>query len=176
MVLLLMLLTSVLRQLDNNIFMKTPGKMINNYLPGVHMKKGSKKISVVKEINLSDFDLGWIIGLIEGEGCFTDYTNPKTGHYCVQMLVASTDKDVIDRLVSLVNMGRVGVKDYTNNEKFRNVNGDPYKTQWWWTISDRSDFRSLCTKIVDKMSERRSARIRSILHNISKYEEPNEVT
>lgn len=138
------------------------------------MLKGSKKISKVKNIDISDYDLGWVVGLIEGEGSFCDYTNPKTGHYCVQMLIASTDKDVIDRLFNILRMGRIGIKDYTNNEKFRNVNGEPYKTQWWLSVSDRSDFKSLCLKIVDKMSERRKMKIQKILENIKTYETPRQ--
>lgn len=134
------------------------------------MKKGSKKISKIKQFEISDFDKGWLIGMLEGEGCFTDYFNSTTGHFCVQLLFASTDKDVVDRISKLIPVGRVGKRVYNKKSRYVSVNGTPYKTQYWWSVSDRSDFRSICVLIKDYMSERRKEKIESILANIEYYE------
>lgn len=51
---------------------------------------------------LSDFELGWVAGLIEGEGSFTiKKTRRKNGFSCQpQLRVSITDEDVIRRLGS----------------------------------------------------------------------------
>jgi len=134
------------------------------------MKKGSKKISKVRNFEITDFDKGWVVGMLEGEACFSDWTNPTTGHYCCQMLFASTDEDVVLRLHKLLSVGRTGKRVYTEESKYVSVKGTPYKTQWWLSVSERNDFVSLCHMIKDHMSERRKAKIDSILANIKNYE------
>lgn len=46
---------------------------------------------------MNDFDFGWVIGLLEGEGCFNA---EKTS---ARISLEMTDKDVIDRFCNLVN-------------------------------------------------------------------------
>ena len=43
----------------------------------------------------------WVAGLLEGEGSFTNHPNCKKTH-TMQITVQMTDKDVLDRLQSLI--------------------------------------------------------------------------
>lgn len=46
---------------------------------------------------MNDFDFGWVVGILEGEGCFN--AERKSARISLEMV----DKDVIDRFCSLVN-------------------------------------------------------------------------
>ena len=84
----------------------------------------------VQKINLLDkisvFDLGWLSGIIEGEGCFyckTSTSKLNDGVYCYPLsgfAVMSTDKDVMIRLSSLLGLNLRGPY-YKETEKIRKV-------------------------------------------------------
>ncbi len=48
---------------------------------------------------LSDFDKGWVVGILEGEGCFRRNKNSMV------IEVQMKDKDSIDKLNMLLNTG-----------------------------------------------------------------------
>ena len=50
---------------------------------------------------MTDLEIAWIAGILEGEGCFTCDT--KTTRLRVQCVM--TDKDIIDRLHNIVGKG-----------------------------------------------------------------------
>ena len=88
---------------------------------------------------LSDFELGWVAGLIEGEGSFTiKKTRRKNGFSCQpQLRVSMTDEDVIRRLTSLIPVSNV-------LKAGRKTKGG--KDVWMWSLTssqifDRSDHR-----------------------------------
>lgn len=52
---------------------------------------------------LTQSDLLWLAGWLEGEGCFTQYRNYRTK--CPVVMAGCTDADVIERVGRLFNVG-----------------------------------------------------------------------
>lgn len=76
--------------------------------------------------NLSPFDLGWLVGMIEGEGCFyckDSKSHLKSGKFVYPMCgftVMSTDKDVMQKLAVLLDIQARGPY-YKHQEDERKV-------------------------------------------------------
>jgi len=76
--------------------------------------------------NMDKFDFGWLVGLIEGEGCFyCKGSNCKisTGNYCYPLAgftLMITDFDVINRFAKLINVQPKGPY-YKKSNKTRKV-------------------------------------------------------
>lgn len=76
--------------------------------------------------NLSPFDFGWLVGMIEGEGCFyckDSKSKLKSGKFVYPMCgftVMSTDEDVMKRLETLLNIPCKGPY-YKHQENERKV-------------------------------------------------------
>lgn len=51
-------------------------------------------------MNCDDFELGWLAGIMEGEGSF--YTIANRGRRYFRLSIESTDEDVITRVASLI--------------------------------------------------------------------------
>lgn len=108
---------------------------------------------------MTDLELGWIVGLLEGEGCFGIYKDkrrPTTSTVKIQM--ESTDKDIVDRLNLLVP-GRVWESNYPAKYRaFPNA-----KESWRWQISDRKRVMLLIVQIYPYMSDRRKLKLDEIV-------------
>ena len=92
-------------------------------------------------------DVYWVAGLIEGEGSF-DYNRGT-----VRIQVAMTDRDIIDRLRTIVNFGSVReVKRYQAH----------HKPCFAWSGSGRQAAALMMT-IYSLMGQRRKDKIYSIL-------------
>ncbi len=105
---------------------------------------------------LNDFELGWVAGLIEGEGCFTiKKSKRKNGFSCQpQLKVSMTDEDVVRRLASLIPVGNV-------LRAGRKTKGG--KDVWMWTLTNSQALIDLMIVIRLLMGERRRERIDFIL-------------
>jgi hypothetical protein len=77
---------------------------------------------------LNDLKLGWVAGLIEGEGSFTvKKSKRKNGYSCQpQLRVSMTDEDVVRKLASLIPVGNV-LKVGRRTKAGKEV--------WMWTLS-----------------------------------------
>ncbi len=125
-----------------------------------------RKKTAPMKYELSDFDLGWVVGILEGEGSFCTNIGSR-GYLCTQIFVASTDQDVILRLEELIPEGKTTyVKTYDNH----------YKTQYSWSLNKRAACRGICKLVQPHMSSRRSDRIQLMLETINKYENKKEPT
>lgn len=109
---------------------------------------------------MNDFDLGWLVGILEGEGAFVaspDKRRPST--VAVKIQVEMTDKDMIERLHSLLPHGRVWESNYPSKRKaFPNA-----KDSWRWAISRKDTVKELTTLIYPHMSTRRQAQLDKVL-------------
>lgn len=105
---------------------------------------------------LSDFELGWVAGLIEGEGSFTiKKTRRKNGFSCQpQLRVSMTDEDVIRRLASLIPIGNV-------LRAGRKTKGG--KDVWMWSLTNSQALIDLMIALRLLMGERRRKRMDFIL-------------
>lgn len=97
-------------------------------------------------------DIGFVAGIIDGEGCFTInkyFKNPQIG-----IQVQMTDKDTIFKLRDLTGLGTIVEID----RKTAN-----WKTVWRWNVSKQKDSSSLMMTIYPLMSERRKIKIKECL-------------
>lgn len=119
-----------------------------------------KKKTHSTDFNISEFDLGWFVGILEGEGSISCRYNPKTGYLCAELTVSSTDEDVINRLHNLYPGKSKYVKEYKNH----------YKTQYVWAVTSREGIRTVINKVKSYMSNRRYTKMCEILTEFDKYE------
>lgn len=104
-------------------------------------------------MNISDFDLGWLAGIIEGEGYIGINENTNQTFLRVSM----TDEDVIRSLIEKTGLGHVnGPYRYDDNKKFF----------WIWSVMTRDDLSDLLYLILPFMGERRSCAIKEALEVI----------
>lgn len=109
---------------------------------------------------MTEAELAWVAGLLEGEGCFTIANQRQwSRHYRYPVIACTmTDLDVIQRLHKLVGMGRVG-GPYGRAVR----NGTPRKPQWKWQLQRRDQAAMLMRTLLPLMGERRANRIRYVL-------------
>jgi len=92
-------------------------------------------------------DLYWLAGLLEGEGCFTEY---KKDHTPV-LMVGMTDKDVIDRVAKLLGI----------NWHYMRVKAG-HKPCYYVRLTHRKAIQWMMT-LYTLLGSRRQARIREII-------------
>lgn len=106
---------------------------------------------------LSPTELGWVAGLLEGEGCFTDASTVQKGkeYRYSRIQLNMTDEDVMRKFVKMVGIGRLsGPHGYATKTN--------WKPRWTWTVRHK-DAKDLMTEILPLMGERRSEAIRASL-------------
>jgi hypothetical protein len=105
---------------------------------------------------LNDFELGWVAGLIEGEGSFTIKKSRRKNRFSCQpqLRVSMTDEDIIRKLAYLVPVGNV-------LKAGRKTKGG--KDVWMWTLTNSQALIDLMIALRHLMGERRRQRIDFIL-------------
>lgn len=102
---------------------------------------------------MTDEELAWVAGLLEGEGCF-GVTWGKAGDFGrIRVEMVSTDYDVLGKLQDLAG-GR--------------ING-PYghkvfaKPQWRWRLNTKDEVNALIERLLPHMGSRRTEKIEELL-------------
>lgn len=111
----------------------------------------AEKILYEPQINqISDKDLCWLAGLLEGEGCFglTTNRNPRAS-----IVIAMCDIDIINRVHKLIGVGGI-CKVKLQKE---------YHTQCYRYCVTGLDAEILMVELLPMMGKRRSARISEVL-------------
>ena len=109
---------------------------------------------------MTDTQLGWVAGFLEGEGCFYIRRNGKW-HY-PSIRVQSVDVDALEKLRNFTGVGWV----YGPYEPRRN--GISKQRYWCWALDSRDQVNMLLKKILPLMSQRRAKRIKEILNGTTK--------
>lgn len=103
------------------------------------------------------FDIGWLVGLIDGEGCFSlfKYQNNKHRHDYIGawIIVVNTNKAIIDKLVGVLNS--LGVNPYIQYTS--KAAKEYHKTYWRVSIRGFLRVQKLLDKIYPLMECRREA-------------------
>lgn len=97
-------------------------------------------------------DIAWAAGLFEGEGCFT--INSKSP----ACILASSDKDVLERFVQIVGIGSVRLDT-------RSKIKDSYKDLWVWRAAGSPSSQYVIALFWDFLGSRRKDRAREVLLN-----------
>lgn len=104
---------------------------------------------------LTAYEFGWVVGILEGEGCFGGFNTPRGPQRpYLRVNVVSTDREILDRLQEMLG-GSIC------------VHGKPHpnwKKSWRWTLAKQGSVLPLMEAIAPLMSPRRAERIRELLH------------
>ena len=126
---------------------------------------------------ISERDLFWLAGYLEGEGCFSlrrakggtkvlqpngTYHKLKSERRSFSIIAATTDKDIAERVAKIMRCRiKPEIRDKRGNRKPLYVA----------CLGRRKDVRELLTLLLPLMGERRSAKIRYLLSEESKHPE-----
>jgi hypothetical protein len=99
-------------------------------------------------IEISEPEVAWVAGILEGEGCWTRTANRSPWRIAVRM----TDEDVIRRLPALTGVGAVTEE----------VSKRGHKTAWTWSVAVRLHREWLTLQVWPWLGTRRRARIREL--------------
>ena len=100
---------------------------------------------------MTDQELGWLAGVLEGEGCFT--TTGKRRPY-VAVYFVSTDKDVTERVAGLMDCSKVQTLKHTSDVS--------RKPQYRCVVQGKKA-RAVMESVLPLMGQRRSERINELL-------------
>lgn len=106
---------------------------------------------------MNNQQLGWVAGLLEGEGCFKLNTKTVKGlryHYA-NVELNMTDEDVIRKTHAIVGLGTVTGPYWSGRSAD--------KQTWHWSIQKDEVAREFMRTVLPLMCERRSAKIAEIL-------------
>jgi len=101
--------------------------------------------------NLSDLQIGYLAGIIDGEGCFT--RNGKG----IRFYLGSTDLDVIEKLHEQTGLGKI----YVGYRKAGERGGT--KDFHQWIVSKQLEVSTLANIILPYVCQRRHMKISSLL-------------
>jgi hypothetical protein len=96
-----------------------------------------------------DLQIAWAAGLFEGEGCITDITGPNNP--LLQMTM--TDKDVMEKFVSIVGYGKV-----TKVNKSASYQKPHWKDQWKWAVRKKSEVQRILLMFLPYFGQRRACK------------------
>ena len=115
---------------------------------------------------MNDVDLGWLAGLLEGEGSFMMSRNIVSGkvYFYPKIVVTMTDRDVIQRAAELFGTSCYNIPNKRPGDRL-----DQYRAQ----ISG-AKAAQLMLELNPQMGGRRSAKIQEILNAYGEIE-PTEV-
>lgn len=108
---------------------------------------------------LTDVEIAWFAGLLEGEGSFGYYPDkrcPSTGKVIIQF--ESTDKDIIEKVHSLFG-GRYWDSDYPSKPSH-------YKKSWRWAVTSKKEVREIIKMVYPYLGNRRKTKCDEVLEKI----------
>ena len=120
----------------------------------------SRVQTVANTLQISEFDLGWFVGILEGEGNISAHINKKSGYLCTSLSVCSTDLDMIEKLDSIYPGKSNYVREYDNH----------FKTQYVWSVGSREGIRTIIKKVIPYMGIRRQEKMREVISLMDSYE------
>lgn len=105
--------------------------------------------------DLGDYELGWLVGILEGEGWFRFGAQPRNGTiiYNWGICITSTDKDVIEHVAQIFGT-KVSGPRYERN---------PDRPLWHTGLWIRARVIELCSLLHPHMSLRRQQQIAGLL-------------
>lgn len=90
-------------------------------------------------------DIAWAAGLFEGEGCI-HLNRTRTGRY-IQLALATTDRDVLDRFLRVMEVGQI----YYKKPRLAR-----HKPQWQWRCATREGVAHARSLLLPHLGSRRT--------------------
>ena len=101
----------------------------------------------------ADPDFHWLVGIMEGEGCFTRQVNKGNG-YSLRIILKMTDEDIVRRAHSLFECGSI----------YKKISTNPKHSDSWTLQINGPKANALMLKLQPFMGIRRSARIEELIN------------
>ena len=124
--------------------------------PNVDRNVMNSPIPPLKPLDLDPIDIGWLAGLLEGEGYFSYSWNAKK-HLRVIVRCKLTDKDVVESIRRITGMGSLSFQD--RKDGIRQISYE-------WNSGNRLWLRRLLYTLRPYMHSRRRKRIDEVLQAI----------
>lgn len=102
---------------------------------------------------MTDFQLGWLVGIVEGEGSIM-----WTGKHQPIVKIAMTDLDVLERVRDWTGIGNIV-------GPFMPAGGK--KQAWMWTVGDQAGFREITDAMRPHLSARRQEQLTNVLAKLA---------
>lgn len=100
-------------------------------------------------------DIGYLAGIIDGEGCIQLRDNHNKGkRFYPRVTVKMTDLDVLEKCQQITGAGIINT--------IKNV-PEGHKPQWRWEINKQADAAAVLMMIFPLVSERRKQKIEQVL-------------
>jgi len=115
---------------------------------------------------MNNFEKGWVIGFLEGEGCFTSHKN--NGYKHIRILAASTDLDALEKLQTIAGGNLNGPYGMSKHNNLKVKNPKPY---YQWSLHKQKEVTKLLEVIKPHLSSRRQQRIEEIIGSADEIEE-----
>ena len=107
---------------------------------------------------ISDLDMNWLAGIIEGEGSFVSTPTRQRGGSSVFISIQMTDRDILERVSKIVGYGCVRDVRLSARAIERG-----WKPTFVWRIGAKSVVRPLLSLLFPIMGNRRQKRIKECL-------------
>lgn len=112
---------------------------------------------------VSNHNMAWVAGILEGEGCF--YLNKKANAPVCRVQVLMSDEDVINKLAETTGCGSV----------YRLTKKPNRKQVWGWTVAKQLDVHDILLRVKPYMMARRRAKLDELLQELHKKEAIKEL-
>ena len=104
-----------------------------------------------------EYDIAWLAGILEGEGCFQLHRNSGGRSPVARLQLKMTDLDVVQRAAQIM-CSEDKVKEIPRPDSFK----EHYKTQYLCVVYGQTA-KDVMRAILPYMGERRSEKIREVL-------------
>ena len=103
---------------------------------------------------MTEIEIAWLAGILEGEGCFDIYENNYNKNY-PRLRIEMCDKDVLDRIKSIIDGGGEVIEHDRGNPK--------HNKTYSYSLSSKNKLKEVLTDILPYMGERRKEKIEELL-------------
>ena len=111
--------------------------------------------AIVRRCNVNQFDLGWLVGILEGEGCFRIASRHKKSAY-PRIIVKMCDRDAVERLAEITGAGIV------REAAWESKKNPKHSVAYTWTVNGAASL-PLMELVRPYMGERRKQKIDEVL-------------
>lgn len=111
--------------------------------------------------NFDDISLGWIAGIVEGEGCITKRTDRNNA---IVIQIGMTDEDILIKLHKLIPGSTLNGPYHSASRKAH------WKPRWNWELGKREHVKEFLTLIYPLMGERRREKIKEAFEILNRGE------
>lgn len=108
---------------------------------------------------MTDIEIAWAAGVLEGEGCFSRHVRSSNGFVCFAIHCEMTDEDVVNKLHSIFKVGTVIPRLNISGRTDKSVR----KQSWIWSVQNKAGVTFVLNSIKPFLCSRRLEKASSML-------------